>query len=54
MKKEELIRLFSGRVRRILEEMDLDFSEIHEIRLRAGDEVIITAYELYDGKIMGN
>lgn len=25
-----------------------------EIRLRAGDEVIITAYELYDGKIMGN
>ena len=36
MKKEELIRLFSGRVRRILEEMDLDFSEIHEIRLRAG------------------
>ena len=36
MKKEELIRLFSGRVRRILEEMDLDFSDIHEIRLRAG------------------
>ena len=27
---------------------------LEEIRLRAGDEVIITAYELYDGKIMGN
>ena len=27
MKKEELIRLFSGRVRRILERVDLDFSQ---------------------------
>ena len=36
MKKEELIRLFSGRVRRILETMDLDFRQIHEIRLRTG------------------
>ncbi len=25
-----------------------------KIRLRAGDEVIITAYELYDGKVMGS
>ena len=36
MKKEELTRLFSGRVRRILEGMDLDFQKIHEIRLRTG------------------
>ena len=36
MKKEELIRLFSGRVRRILEGLDLDFQKIHEIRLRTG------------------
>ena len=36
MKKEELIQLFSGRVRRILEAMDLDFRQIHEIRLRTG------------------
>ena len=36
MKKEELIRLFSGRVRRILEAVNLDFGQIHEIRLRTG------------------
>ena len=36
MKKEELIRLFSGRVRRILERVDLDFSQVHEIRMRTG------------------
>lgn len=25
-----------------------------QIRLRAGDEVIITAYDLYDGKVIGS
>ena len=25
-----------------------------QIRIRAGDEVIITAYDLYDGKVIGS
>ncbi len=36
MKKEEITRLFSGRVRPILERLDLDFGKVHEIRLRTG------------------
>ena len=27
---------------------------LEQIRLRAGDEVIITAYDLYDGKVIGS
>ena len=41
-------------VRSSLEGADGMTTAQEEIRLRAGDEVIITAYELYDGKIMGN
>ena len=36
MKKEEITRLFSGRVRRALEKLELDFGRVHEIRLRTG------------------
>ena len=36
MRKEEIIRLFSGRVRLILERLDLDFGKVHEIRMRTG------------------
>ena len=36
MRKEEIIRLFSGRVRLVLDRLDLDFRHIHEIRLRTG------------------
>ena len=31
MKKEEITRLFSGRVRRALEKLELDFGRVHEI-----------------------
>ncbi len=36
MRKEEIIRLFSGRVRLILDRLDLDFGKVHEIRMRTG------------------
>ena len=51
MEHEELIRLFSGKVRRIMERATLDMANIYEIRLRvhsplllvyAGEEFFVT------------
>ena len=36
MKREDIIRLFSGRIRRVLEKLELDFGRVHEIRMRTG------------------
>lgn len=46
MKHLELIRLFSGNVRRILQYAGLDFEEVNEIRLRTGSPMIL----VYSGK----
>lgn len=46
MKHLELIRLFSGNIRRILQYAGMDFAEVNEIRLRIGSPMLV----VYSGK----
>lgn len=45
-KKDELIKIFSMRIRSILEKIEIDFEELQEIRLRVGEPLLIQ----YQGK----
>ena len=46
MEHEELIRLFSGKVRRILERAALDMAKVYEIRLRVHSPLLL----IYSGE----
>ena len=39
--KDELIKIFSKRIRQILSRMTIDFQEVQEIRLRVGAPLIM-------------
>lgn len=41
MKREEIIRLFPGKIRRILERADWDAAQLQEIRIRVGKPLIL-------------
>ena len=46
MEHEELIRLFSGKVRRIMERASLDLANVYEIRLRVRSPLLL----IYSGE----
>ena len=46
MKREDVLKLFPGRLREILERANLDFDRLQEIRLRVNRPLIL----LYDGR----
>ena len=41
-KKDELIKIFSKNIREILNRVAVDFDEVQEIRLRAGQSMLFT------------
>lgn len=41
MEKQDLVNLFSGKIRRVLENLSVDFEEVQELRLRAEQPFLI-------------